>query len=143
MSMSVESNAHNGTMNGNTNGHVNGNGNGHHFPMRVVITGVGAITPVGLSNSSTWESLLAGRSGIAQISRFDTSDLRTTFAGEVRDFDPANYMDRKEARRLDPYIQYALAATKEAIADAKIDLSNEDPMRVGVLVGSALGGAQT
>src|SRR5690349_7364175 len=113
MSMPVESNAHNGAMNGNANGH--GNGNGYHFPTRVVITGVGAITPVGLSNSSTWESLLAGRSGIGPISRFDTTDLRTTFAGEVRDFDPANYMDRKEARRLDPYIQYALAATKEAL----------------------------
>jgi len=111
--------------------------------MRVVITGIGAITPLGLSVEATWQGLLAGRSGIDHISRFDTSELRTTFAGEVRNFDPQNYMDRKEARRMDPYIQYALAATKEAIADAKLDLTVEVPNRVGVVVGSGVGGLQT
>lgn len=111
--------------------------------MRVVITGIGAITPLGLSVDETWQGLLAGRSGIDHISRFDTSELRTTFAGEVRNFDPQNYMDRKEARRMDPYIQYALAATKEAIADAKLDLTVEEPNRIGVIVGSGVGGLQT
>ncbi len=107
---------------------------------RVVITGVGAITPLGLSVAETWEGLVAGRSGIDHVTRFDASGLRTTFAGEVRGFDPANYMDRKEARRLDPYIQYALAAAKEAIADAALQFENEDPARVGVIVGSGIGG---
>ncbi len=111
--------------------------------MRVVITGIGAITPLGLSVDETWQGLLAGRSGIDHISRFDTSELRTTFAGEVRNFDPQNYMDRKEARRMDPYIQYALAATKEAILDAKLDLTVEEPNRIGVIVGSGVGGLQT
>src|SRR5689334_9147049 len=101
MSMSVDSDAHTHATNGASNG---------YHPTRVVITGVGAITPLGLSSAATWEGLLAGRSGIGPITYFDTSDLRTTFAGEVHDFDPANYMDRKEARRLDTYIQYALAA---------------------------------
>ncbi|HXF60840.1 MAG TPA: beta-ketoacyl-ACP synthase II [Caldilineaceae bacterium] len=119
--------------------------NGHHAepPVRVVITGIGAITPLALNMPETWAALLAGRSGIDHITRFDTSELRCTFAGEVRGFDPANYMDRKEARRLDPYIQYAMAATKEAIADAQIDLSAEEPARVGVIVGTGIGGLQS
>src|SRR5690606_10187458 len=108
--------------------------NGDQQPTRVVITGMGAITPLGLTTADTWNALLAGISGIDHITRFDASELRTTFAGEVRGFDPANYMDRKEARRLDPYIQYALAATKEAIADAKLDMEAETPNRVGCIV---------
>jgi 3-oxoacyl-[acyl-carrier-protein] synthase II len=110
---------------------------------RVVITGVGAITPLGLSVAETWQGLLAGRSGIASLTRFDAGSLRTTFAGEVKGFEPANYMDRKEARRLDLYIQYALAATKEAIADAALQLENEDPARIGAIVGSGIGGVQS
>jgi 3-oxoacyl-[acyl-carrier-protein] synthase II len=109
-------------------------------PTRIVITGLGAITPLGLSTGSTWEALLAGRSGIDRITKFEPGELRTTIAGEVRNFDAANYMDRKEARRLDPYIQYALAATKEAITDAALDLSSEEPARIAIIVGSALGG---
>ena len=120
--------------------HINGTHNGSHWPPRVVITGVGTITPLGLTSVTTWEALLAGRSGIDTITKFDTSELRTTFAGEVRDFDPGNYMDKKEARRLDPCIQYALAATQEAVADATIDLSAEEPARVGVIVGTGIGG---
>ncbi len=126
------------TNHNNSHGYSNG-----QQPMRVVITGIGAITPLGLSVDETWQGLLAGRSGIDHISRFDTSELRTTFAGEVRNFDPQNYMDRKEARRMDPYIQYALAATKEAMADAKLDLTVEVPNRIGVIVGSGVGGLQT
>ena len=79
-------------------------------------------------------------SGIGPVSRFDSSELRTHIAAEVRNFDPNNYMDRKEARRLDLYIQYAMAAAKEAMADAKLDMANEDPSRVGVIFGSAMGG---
>lgn len=116
--------------------------NGGQWPLRVVITGIGAITPVGLTVASTWEALIAGRSGIDQISKFDAGELRSTIAGEVRGFDPANYMDRKEARRLDPFIQYALAATQEAVADAKISFDKEEPTRVGIIVGSAMGGMQ-
>jgi len=102
-------------------------------PTRVVITGLGAITPLGLDVDTTWEGLLAGRSGIDHITRFDTSELRTTFAGEVRDFKPTDYIERKEARRLDTYIQYAMAATKEALADSKLDLEVEEPNRMGVI----------
>lgn len=117
--------------------------NGGDGPTRVVITGIGAITPLGLSMADTWAGLLAGRSGIDHVTQFDASELRTTFAGEVKGFDPTQYMERKEARRLDPYIQFALAATREAVADAQIDLSAETPNRVGVIVGSGIGGLQT
>ncbi|RIK43386.1 MAG: beta-ketoacyl-[acyl-carrier-protein] synthase II [Chloroflexi bacterium] len=112
---------------------------GQH-PQRVVITGLGAITPLGLSVEETWAGLLAGRSGIDFIDRFDTSQLRTRFAGQVKAFDPQNYMDRKEARRLDLYIQYALAATKEAVGDARLELSDETPNRIGCIIGSGIGG---
>jgi len=110
------------------------------FPQRVVITGMGALTPLGHTVEETWRNLVAGQSGIDYITKFDTSDLRVNFAGEVRDFDPGKYMDRKEARRLDPCIQYALVAAQQAIADAGLNLQAEDPTRVGVLVGSGIGG---
>jgi 3-oxoacyl-[acyl-carrier-protein] synthase II len=110
------------------------------FPQRVVITGLGALTPLGHTVEETWRNLIAGRSGIDYITKFDTSDLRVNFAGEVRDFDAGQYMDRKEARRLDPCIQYALVAAQQAIADAGLKLENEDPTRIGVLVGSGIGG---
>lgn len=119
-----------------------GNGNGH-TPTRVVITGMGAVTPLGLSMHETWDGLVNGRSGIDYITRFDPGDLRTTIAGEVKGFDPSNYMERKEARRLDPIIQYALAATKEAIADSGIDLSAEPPSRMGCIVATGVGGLQS
>lgn len=135
MSISTASNAE---QNGS-----NGASNGHSHPQRVVITGIGAVTPLGLTTGATWEGLLAGRSGIGPITRFDASDLRTNFAGEVKDFDPSNYMDRKEARRLDPYIQFALAAAQEAIADAKLDVSKEESNRIGCIVGSGIGGMQS
>jgi 3-oxoacyl-[acyl-carrier-protein] synthase II len=110
------------------------------LPQRVVITGMGALTPLGHTVEETWRNLVAGQSGIDYITKFDTSDLRVNFAGEVRDFDPGKYMDRKEARRLDPCIQYALVAAQQAIADAGLNLQAEDPTRVGVLVGSGIGG---
>jgi 3-oxoacyl-[acyl-carrier-protein] synthase II len=110
------------------------------IPPRVVITGIGAVTPLALTAPATWEMLLAGQSGIDYIAKFDTGDLRVNFAGEVRGFDPGNYMDRKEARRLDPYIQYAVAAAKEAFVDANLDMEQENPERVGAVIGSGIGG---
>jgi len=115
-------------------------GGNSYAPARVVITGLGAVTPVGLNVAGTWSALLAGQSGIDFITRFDTSELRTKIAGEVRGFDPADYMDRKEARRMDPYIQYGMAAAKEALADSGLDLSGEDPASIGVIVSSGIGG---
>ncbi len=112
-------------------------------PRRVVITGIGAITPLGLSVDETWGRLLAGESGIETITQFDMSELRTQFAGQVKGFDARNYMERKEARRLDPSIQYALAATQEAMADSGIDLSQETANRIGVVIGSGVGGITT
>lgn len=110
---------------------------------RVVITGMGAVTPLGLSVAETWDALLAGRSGIAPITKFDTSELRTRFAGELKGFDPKNYMERKEARRLDPYIQYALAATSQAVTDSGLDFSKETPTDAGVLLATCIGGITT
>lgn len=117
--------------------------NNHRQPPRVVITGVGAVTPLGLTMDETWQALLAGRSGIDHFTRFDITDYKTTFGGEVKGFDPENYLDRKEARRLDPYIQFALVAAAEAVRDAKIDFTQETPERVGVLVATGIGGIQT
>lgn len=113
---------------------------------RVVITGLGAITPLALSMRETWAALLAGRSGIDHIQRFDTTGFKTTFAGEVKGFDPANYMDRKEARRLDIHIQFAMAAAQEAIADARVNFAEYDDearSRAGLVYGSAIGGMWT
>ena len=109
-------------------------------PPRVVITGIGAVTPLGLSMDETWNAVLAGRSGIDTVTRFDTSELNTRFAGELKGFDAKNYMDRKEARRLDPYIQYALVATEQALTDSQIDFSKETPTDIGVLIASGTGG---
>ncbi|MBX2998697.1 MAG: beta-ketoacyl-ACP synthase II [Caldilineaceae bacterium] len=119
------------------------NGNGYQYPPRVVITGVGAVTPIGLTMDETWQALLAGKSGIDHFSRFDTSELKTTFGGEVKGFDPEKYLDRKEARRLDPYIQFAMVATAEAVRDAGINFKDEDPERIGVIISSGVGGIQT
>ena len=102
---------------------------------RVVITGMGAVTPLALNMDDTWKGLLEGRSGINTIQKFDTSELRCKYAGEVKNFDPTNYMDRKEARRLDIHIQFAIAAAKEAVADSGIDFSKEEPANCGVIVG--------
>ena len=109
-------------------------------PRRVVITGIGAVTPLGLSMGETWDALLAGQSGIDTVTKFDTSQLNTSFAGELKGFEPRNYMDRKEARRLDPYIQYALVAAEQALTDCEIDLSKETPTDIGVLIASGTGG---
>ncbi|MFE0021185.1 beta-ketoacyl-ACP synthase II [Amycolatopsis sp. NPDC059021] len=106
---------------------------------RVVITGWGAITPVGLSAEETWTAFLEGRSGVAKISSFDTTGLLTQIAGEVKGFDPAHYMPHKISRRMDAYAQYALAATVQAAEAAKLTITPHLASRVGVLIGSGYG----
>ncbi|MEY9872147.1 3-oxoacyl-[acyl-carrier-protein] synthase II [Streptacidiphilus sp. MAP12-33] len=106
---------------------------------RVVITGTGVISPIGLSTAAFWESLLAGRSGIRRIESFDVSDLPTQIAAQVRGFDPEQYMPRKVWRRIDPFAQYALAAAIEAVEAAKIEIDEELAPRVGVQIGSGYG----
>ena len=109
----------------------------------VVITGIGAISPVGLDIDTSWRQLIAGQSGIEFITAFDTTGFETTFAGEVKDFDPENYMDRKDARRMDRFAQFAVAAAKEACKQANLEVSALDPFRTGVVVGSGIGGIVT
>ncbi|TMF66099.1 MAG: beta-ketoacyl-ACP synthase II [Chloroflexi bacterium] len=110
---------------------------------RVVITGIGMITPLGSSVEKSWEGLLAGRSGIGQITRFDPTGLETTIAGEVGDFDPLEYMDRKEMRRADRFVQFAVAVATQALGDAKLQITPELAPRVGVAFGSGIGGVET
>src|SRR5881296_364653 len=110
---------------------------------RVVVTGLGMITPLGGSVAKTWEGIRAGRSGIGPITRFDTTGLETTIGGEVRDFDPLDYMDRKEARRADRFAQFAVATASQAIADAKLEITKDLAPRVGVAFGSGIGGVST
>src|ERR1700738_2175476 len=107
---------------------------------RIVVTGMGAVTPVGLDVLSTWDALVHGRSGVAPIQAFDTSDLNVQIAGEVKGFDPTQYMDRKEARRMDRFLHLGLVAAQEAMRDAALDMQAEDTERVGVIVGSGIGG---
>jgi 3-oxoacyl-[acyl-carrier-protein] synthase II len=110
---------------------------------RVVITGVGLITPLGADVDSTWAALQAGKSGIAPISRFDASALETRIAGEVKDFDPLQYLDRKEVRRTDRFAQFSVAAATQAIRDAKLEITADLAPRVGVTFGSGIGGVST
>jgi len=105
----------------------------------VVITGLGAVSPLGLDVRSTWENMLAGRTGAARISVYDPSDLPTQFAAIIQDFDARKYLGRREVRRLGRLTHLAIAATEEAIADAGLDLAQEDPTRVGIEMGSAFG----
>ncbi len=107
---------------------------------RVVITGMGAVTPIGSTIEDFWNGLIEGRNGISYIERFDTSDHVTKFAGEIKDFDPQRYIDRKLARRMDLFTQYAVAAAKMAIEDSGILEDDLDHDRVGVIVGSGVGG---
>lgn len=110
---------------------------------RVVVTGMGAVTPVGNDVAAMWASLLAGRSGVGLITCLDMTQLKTKIGAEVRDFDPTLYMDRKDARRCDRYTHFALAAAAQAVADAGLTMDQEDPCRVGVIVGSGIGGSIT
>ncbi|MBI2934229.1 MAG: beta-ketoacyl-ACP synthase II [Chloroflexi bacterium] len=107
---------------------------------RVVVTGLGAVTPIGIGLEKSWKALCEGRSGIVPISRFDTTNFRSKMAGEISDFEPLDFMDKKNARRSDRFIQLALAAARLAFDDAGLGLPLAEPGRVGVVVGTALGG---
>ncbi|NBW35853.1 MAG: beta-ketoacyl-[acyl-carrier-protein] synthase II [Cytophagia bacterium] len=110
---------------------------------RVVVTGMGALTPLGNTVNDFWKNLIAGKSGAAPITRFDTTKFKTKFACELKGFDPLNYFDKTEVKKMDPFSQYAMAATAEAIQDAALDLDTIDKTRVGVIWGSGNGGFQT
>jgi 3-oxoacyl-[acyl-carrier-protein] synthase II len=101
---------------------------------------MGAITPLGIGVEATWQALLAGRSGVRRITRFDVTDFPTQFAAEVTDFDPVDFMDFKEAKRTARFTQFALAATRQAVQSAALDLAQEDMTRVGISMGTAIGG---
>ncbi|WP_130806895.1 beta-ketoacyl-ACP synthase II [Senegalia massiliensis] len=110
---------------------------------RVVITGIGVISPIGIGKDTFWESLVNGKSGVDYITKFDTEDYPTKIAAEVKDFDPVNYIDKKDAKRMDRYSQFAVAASKIAIQDSKINLDKIDKERFGVILGSGIGGIET
>lgn len=109
---------------------------------RVVVTGMGAVTPIGNSVQEFWSSVKQEKIGFAPITRFDTSDYKVKLAAEVKDFDPEKYMDKKAARRMEQFCQFAVAAAGEAIADAGLDMEKEDPYRVGCSIGSGVGSLQ-
>ena len=110
---------------------------------RVVVTGLGALTPVGNNVAETWENLVKGISGAGPITHFDASKFKTHFACEVKNFNGTDYIDRKELRKMDLYTQYAIAAAKEAVEDSGMDLEKEDLNRIGVIYGVGIGGIHT
>lgn len=110
---------------------------------RVVVTGLGALTPIGNEVSTFWNNLITGKSGVGYVTRFDATDYPTRIAAEVKDFDPLQYIDKKEVRRTDLFVQYAIAAAKMAIEDAEIQINEENADRIGVYIGSGIGGLQT
>ena len=110
---------------------------------RVVITGLGVVSPVGTGKEAFWDAMMSGKNGIDKITRFDAAEYKAQIAGEVKDFDPADYMDKKESKRIDRYAQFAMAAAKLAVEDAKLDLEQENLERIGTCVGSGIGGIET
>ena len=110
---------------------------------RVVVTGLGALTPIGNNVSEYWKALVAGKSGCANITYFDTEKFKTKFACELKNFDPLDHFNRKETRKLDRFAQYALVSSDEAIADANLELDQLDKFRVGVIWGAGIGGLET
>ena len=109
---------------------------------RVVVTGVGALTPIGNTAPKTWENALSGVNGIDKITRFDNSDYNIHVAGELKDFNVEDYMDKKEARRMDRFTQYAMVAADEAVADSGLEINDDNAERIGVWIGSGIGGIQ-
>ena len=110
---------------------------------RVVVTGMGTVNPIGLNVDEYWEGLKAGKTGFGEITYFDTTDFKVKVAAEVKDFVAADRMDKKAARRMEPFAQYAVAAAKEAFEDAGLDMEKEDPYRVGCAIGSGVGSLQS
>src|SRR5437870_12592919 len=107
---------------------------------RVVITGLGTVNPLGLNVRDYWRGLLAGHSGIAPITLFDTRDFKVRFGGEVKGFNPEPVLDVRSARKLDRFTQFAVVAGAEAVADSGLDFAREDPFRCGCIFGSGIGG---
>ncbi len=107
---------------------------------RVVITGLGMITPLGLDTATTWQAIVEGRGGVGPITKFDTAGFPCTIAAEVRDFDPEKYLERKDVRKLDTFSHYAIGATREALDDAGITIDSGNAERIGVYIGSGIGG---
>jgi 3-oxoacyl-[acyl-carrier-protein] synthase II len=112
-------------------------------PVRVVVTGVGVISPIGIGKDTFWSNLINGVSGVGPITRFDASDYPSKIAAEVRDFAPEAFIDKREARRMDRYTQFAVAAAQMAIEDARLEIGSEDPERIAVVAGSGIGGIET
>ncbi|QXM05891.1 beta-ketoacyl-ACP synthase II [Crassaminicella indica] len=110
---------------------------------RVVVTGIGAITPIGIGKESFFQALKEGKSGIGKITKFDAKDFPAQIAGEVKDFEPTDYIDKKEAKRMDRFTQFAVAAAKLAVDDSQIDLDKINQHRFGVILGSGIGGIET
>lgn len=110
---------------------------------RVVITGCGVISSLGQDVSTFWENLVAGKSGISKVESFDTSEYATKIGGEVKDFNPLDYMDRKDVRRTDRFVQFGIAAAKQALKNAKLEITERNAEQIGVYVGSGIGGLQT
>lgn len=109
---------------------------------RVVVTGLGAVTPIGNNVDDFWASVKAGKIGFDHITKFDTTDYKCHFAAELKDFNPQDFMDRKAAKRMEPFSQYAVAAAKQAIDDSGLDIEKEDPYMVGCAIGSGIGSLQ-
>ncbi|NIM05423.1 MAG: beta-ketoacyl-[acyl-carrier-protein] synthase II, partial [Armatimonadetes bacterium] len=107
---------------------------------RVVITGIGAVSPLGTGAQKMWPALTAGKSGIATITLFDASEYASRIAGEVKDFDPLNFVERRNLKRMDRFVQFAAAAAHMAVEDAGLTINDDNGDRVGVLIGSGIGG---
>ena len=110
---------------------------------RVVVTGLGMVSPLGLDMASNWEALIAGKSGIDNITLFDACKLTTRFAAEVKGFEPTNYINRKEARRMDRFAQFAVVASQQAVKQANLVIDDSNRNEIGVLIGSGAGGLTT
>lgn len=109
---------------------------------RVVVTGLGMLSPLGLSTDKTWRRILAGESGIGEITHFECSNYSTRFAGQINDFDPQEYIDKKETKKMDRFIQLGIAAGKQALQDSGLAITADNAARVGVAIGSGIGGLE-
>src|SRR6187402_3960094 len=116
---------------------------GEQVNRRVVVTGVGLVSPVGMGTQANWDALCAGTSGIGPITRFDAAAFSTRFAGEVKNFDPLRFIEKKELKKMDIFIQFAVAASQYAMEDARLVITPEFADRVGVFIGSGIGGFTT
>src|SRR5258708_23341667 len=110
---------------------------------RVVVTGVGLVTPLGIGVDKNWEALMAGRSGIGLITRFDASEFPARIAGEVRDFNPEDWIEKRDIKKMDPFIQYAVASAEQAMRQSGFKVTEENADNVGVLIGVGIGGLCT